>query len=1205
MASNQIRGQEAISKLAKLYQELASSINKASEKTKSFIGATQQIPSEYSASLEKIKNNQLEYSEALRKANIGQELYNARVKESKRVENELAKTKAKIVDATKSESRELQLLRVNLAAINKAEKENAMLGSSLVGAYKKQSIQLIRLKEEYKNLVAEKGKATRQSKRLLVQITKLDKKLKKVDSNVGEYKRSVGNYAKAMSGAVGAAKRLASAFGLVGGAFLIASTIKDAFRTLVEFDKNVVAVGKTANFTKEELFEFRERVVELGASISGISIQGLVKSAEVAGQLGIKGSSSILKFAETIEKLKLTSDIETEESVRQFAKFIEVSKDTVANVDKLGSVITELGNNFATSEKQILKNGTEIQKGISIYNVSAEGALALGAATSALGSEAEQSRSAMQKTFKVLKDAAVKGENLENVLRLTGQTAAEFKKEFSEDAIQTFLKFIQGLGIASEAGEDLGTTLDDLGLDAIRTEVVVGILAKNTDVLTNAVNDATTAYQENNATTIEYRAATDTVAVAVNDLSDAWDALVLSLENGQGPMAKALKGFMNFATGVLEGMKLFAEGQEKALRRRSGTAQQSSREAQLRLYRGQNAPEIDGDGFVAPAGPETTTPEQQESAALLDLPRLDDLIEEKEIKLQELKDTLKKAEEINKKADSGEDGARHRYTRGFEDQIEQLTLELANRKGQLEAVEEILGLNKDRSTTPSRIVAPAGGSGGEDEDAKKEAEKAKRAAERRARKAIEMARAAAEKKSKLLKEIAEQNLQNEIDVQKRLISSEESTSLEVLKATRTRVELEMALNALRVKNLEGTAEEIALGELKLQNKLLDIVMKGQEDMREASKAFEDEIEDPVDPAEEEEFDASVAEHRLAMIKVITDATGASFDEIADMYDNDLEAFYDLWERKGEIVKEGTALAQKLISKGLDKLGSMYDVDLSLFDKLMEEKSLSTLEYAELGAELAKGMYAAFAHDYDADLEANQEALDLALSYAEGSTAAQEDLKEKAALKEAEIKNKQLKQEKNQAIFKILMDTALGVMGAVAASPITLGLPWSGIIAGIGAAQVAAVMSREVPKFKDGVRDFSGGPAILGDGGRSEVGVLPSGQAFKTPSTDTLYNLPKGTDVYSSEKEFEEALANELNFNGILTGRNNLSHSRALNDSLTKEQFQQGIKDLQRTINSGETSEIIFDEAGIHKFTKKNNLKIEVLNGRFRGRGRKV
>ena len=37
-------------------------------------------------------------------------------------------------------------------------------------------------------------------------------------------------------------------------------------------------------------------------------------------------------------------------------------------------------------------------------------------------------------------------------------------------------------------------------------------------------------------------------------------------------------------------------------------------------------------------------------------------------------------------------------------------------------------------------------------------------------------------------------------------------------------------------------------------------------------------------------------------------------------------------------------------------------------------------------------------------------------------------------------------------------------------------------------------------------------AVVGDGGKSERVILPSGEQFDTPSKSTLVNLPKGTKV---------------------------------------------------------------------------------------------
>ena len=199
-----------------------------------------------------------------------------------------------------------------------------------------------------------------------LEIQKLDGALKRTDASVGKFQRNVGNYSSAMRGAAGAARNLAGAMGLVGGAFLIVQVIRDAFNTLRTFDKQLIAVRKTTDLSGKDLKLFSGEVVNLGLKLKGISIQGLLKSAEIAGQLGIRGRRNILKFSKTIEQLRLTSNIAGEESARAFAKFIEISKDTVENADRLGSVITELGNNFATTESEILANSLEIQRAASI-----------------------------------------------------------------------------------------------------------------------------------------------------------------------------------------------------------------------------------------------------------------------------------------------------------------------------------------------------------------------------------------------------------------------------------------------------------------------------------------------------------------------------------------------------------------------------------------------------------------------------------------------------------------------------------------------------------------------------------------------------------------------------------------------------------------------------------------------------------------------
>ena len=108
-------------------------------------------------------------------------------------------------------------------------------------------------------------------------------------------------------------------------------------------------------------------------------------------------------------------------------------------------------------------------------------------------------------------------------------------------------------------------------------------------------------------------------------------------------------------------------------------------------------------------------------------------------------------------------------------------------------------------------------------------------------------------------------------------------------------------------------------------------------------------------------------------------------------------------------------------------------------------------------------------DYETELERiensimNDEAkkdaiatLDEDFAEKKGALDEQMDLKEKA------IQRKQAIRDKAMGIMSAIISTIEAVMGAVAASPATGGLPMSAIIAGMGAAQVAAIASTPIP-----------------------------------------------------------------------------------------------------------------------------------------------
>lgn len=523
-------------------EEYVKNIQPAVDKNKEFIASILAL-NEANNQLRNSRNNK-DFQENQRKANeIGEKAISI-WKEQNQLELALISTKRKNELATEGTNRALTKERVLLQETNKEIKLQVREQLGMVSAYEKLNNARKKAQDTLANLLSAEKKNVAEIIIAQREFDKLDTRVKAVDAAIKNYSKNIGNYQSAFNGLSGTLREVIGAFGLVTGVALFGTIVKDVFSVIRDFDRQLIAVGKTTNIQGENLKQFGREVVELGDRLDGITVDGLIKSAEVAGQLGVTGTANILKFSEAIEKLKLTSNIISDEQVGQFAKFIEVSSDSFDNADRLASVITQLGNSFATTESEVLANATEIQKGIAVYETSAEGVLALGAATSTLGSEAEASRSAIQSTFAVINNAIATGKNLEQVLKLTGLTQKELSKQFNKDATGVFQKFVKGLSDAKEEGQNLALVLNNVEITEKRAFTVIGALAANYGVLEGAINQANEEYKINKALNKEVSDASESIASIVSDLRDKWEAYILTqndVSNGTGALTKSLK----------------------------------------------------------------------------------------------------------------------------------------------------------------------------------------------------------------------------------------------------------------------------------------------------------------------------------------------------------------------------------------------------------------------------------------------------------------------------------------------------------------------------------------------------------------------------------------------------------------------------------------------------------------------------------------
>jgi hypothetical protein len=113
--------------------------------------------------------------------------------------------------------------------------------------------------------------------------------------------------------------------------------------------------------------------------------------------------------------------------------------------------------------------------------------------------------------------------------------------------------------------------------------------------------------------------------------------------------------------------------------------------------------------------------------------------------------------------------------------------------------------------------------------------------------------------------------------------------------------------------------------------------------------------------------------------------------------------------------------------------------------------------------------------------------------------------------EKRLKREQAIREKNLAIFNALINTAQAITVALASAPPPYNIILAAISAALGAAQIAAISSRPIPKFAKGKKDRYEGPGEIGEAG-AEL-MEHDGQLYIAKKR-TLVWLGKDDKVYN-------------------------------------------------------------------------------------------
>lgn len=376
---------------------------------------------------------------------------------------------------------------------------------------------VITLGEEMRKTEAYLDEAAHSADNAATSIDRYGKEVK----DAGEDTKSFGEAANVLAQAIVAS-------GAVQGAEKLRDAIVDTAKASIEYESAFAGVRKTVDGTAGELDAISGGLRSMSLEIP-MAIEGLAGIAENAGQLGI-AKDSILDFTETIAALSVTTNLSADEAATSLAKFANVTNMSEKNYSNLGSSIVALGNNFATTEADIVAMATRLAATGEIVGLTEPQILAVATALSSVGIEAEAGGSAFSKLLKKVETAvAESSESLEQFAEIAGMTAEEFSNSWRKDAVETIFRFIDGLNKLEGQGSSAISVLNDMGLTEVRLSNAILALATSDGILLEALEKSNTAWAENTALADEAAVRYETTESKLQLLKNAFNDLKITV----------------------------------------------------------------------------------------------------------------------------------------------------------------------------------------------------------------------------------------------------------------------------------------------------------------------------------------------------------------------------------------------------------------------------------------------------------------------------------------------------------------------------------------------------------------------------------------------------------------------------------------------------------------------------------------------------
>ena len=275
-----------------------------------------------------------------------------------------------------------------------------------------------------------------------------------------------------------------------------------AVKASVDYEYAFADVRKTVDATEEEYDRLSQSVKQMSTEVAA-SAEDIAEVMSIAGQLGIE-NEHLAEFTRTMIDLGNSTNLVAADAASEAARFANIMGMSQGQFQNLGSALVDLGNNYATTESEILAMSMRLAGAGKQVGLSEAQILGFATALSSVGIEAQMGGSAFSKALVKMEVAsATGGDALEDFAKVSGMTAKQFKALWDSDPAAAFQSFIVGLSKMDEEGESAIATLEEIGIKEVRLRDTLLRSTNATELFSRAQETANRAWRENAALTNE------------------------------------------------------------------------------------------------------------------------------------------------------------------------------------------------------------------------------------------------------------------------------------------------------------------------------------------------------------------------------------------------------------------------------------------------------------------------------------------------------------------------------------------------------------------------------------------------------------------------------------------------------------------------------------------------------------------------------